>query len=71
MTKKIDYLFFIFIIYLIHAINHTIITNDSWFKVLENLRFGVQYLFLGLPLGSISCFLSISFNDFFIKIVNI
>ena len=58
MTKKIHYILDWFGVYLINAINFTIITNDSWFKVLRNLSFDVLHFYLGLVMAFISYVLS-------------
>ena len=71
MTKKIHYILDWFGLYLINAINLTIITNESWFKVLRNLSFDALHFYLGLVMAFISYFLSRLMRELLEKNVSI
>ena len=71
MTKKIHYILDWFGVYLINAINFTIITNDSWFKVLGNISFDGMYFYLGVVFTLISYALTLLMRELFAKNVSI
>ena len=71
ITKMIHYILVWFGVYLINAINFTIITNDSWFKVLGNLSFDAIYFYLGVVFTLISYALSLLMRELFAKNVSI